>query len=158
MLNISQVILVRTDSNLCRKEFTVHMSAPNSLIKSYLQPCTNSVWGDESEAVAPIIWLIYRTVDARKEEVLFPDLLITLRRHVFRRTPVDFPGSRPGTRPTSIVQWCHDITLAQHVSKMSKLLKLRPTNAGDIVLTFSRGNWCIQMFHWTRLFSHTLLL
>ena len=36
--------------------------------------------GDESEAVAPIIWL-YQTVDARKEEVFFPDLLITLRRH-----------------------------------------------------------------------------
>ena len=38
------------------------------------------MWGDESEAVAPIIWL-YQTVDARKEEVFFPDLLITLRRH-----------------------------------------------------------------------------
>ena len=37
--------------------------------------------GDESEAVAPIIWL-YQTVDAQKEEVFFPDLLITLRRHV----------------------------------------------------------------------------
>ena len=55
MLNISQVILVRTDSNLCRKELTVHWSAPNSLIRSYLQPCTNSMWGDESEAMAPII-------------------------------------------------------------------------------------------------------
>ena len=80
MLNISQVILVRTDSNLCRKELTVHWSAPNSLIRSYLQPCTNSMRGDESEAVAPIIWL-YQTVDAQKEEVFFPDLLITLRRH-----------------------------------------------------------------------------
>ena len=58
----------------------VHWSAPNSLIMSYLQPCTNSMWGDESEVVAPIIWL-YQTVDARKEEVFFPDLLITLRRH-----------------------------------------------------------------------------
>ena len=38
------------------------------------------MWGDESEAVAPIIWL-YQTVDARKEEVFFPDLLITLRKH-----------------------------------------------------------------------------
>ena len=36
--------------------------------------------GEKSEAVAPIIWL-YQTVDARKEEVFFPDLLITLRRH-----------------------------------------------------------------------------
>ena len=80
MLNISQVILVRTDSNLCRKELTVHWSTPNSLIRFYLQPCTNSKWGDESEAVAPIIWL-YQTVDARKEEVFFPDILITLRRH-----------------------------------------------------------------------------
>ena len=79
MLNISQVILVRTDSNLCRKELTVHWSAPNSLIRSYLQPCTNSMWGDESEAVAPIIWL-YQTVDAQKEEFSFPNL-ITLRRY-----------------------------------------------------------------------------
>ena len=78
MLNISQVILMRTDSNLCRKELTVHWSAPNSLIGSYLQPCTNSMWGDESEAVAPIIWL-YQIVDAQKEEVFFPELLITLR-------------------------------------------------------------------------------
>ena len=45
MLNISQVILVRIDSNLCRKELTVHWIAPNSLIRSYLQPCTNSIWG-----------------------------------------------------------------------------------------------------------------
>ena len=78
MLNISHVILMRTDSNLCRKELTVHWSAPNSLIRSYLQPCTNSIWGDESEAVAPIIWL-YQIVDAQKEEVFFPKLLITLR-------------------------------------------------------------------------------
>ena len=39
------------------------------------------MWRDENEAVAPIIWL-YQTVDARKEGVFFPDLLITLRRHV----------------------------------------------------------------------------
>ena len=81
MLNISQVILMRTDSNLCRKELTVHWSAPNSLIRSYLQPCTNAMWGDESEAVAPIIWL-YQIVDAQKEEVVFPELLITLRSYV----------------------------------------------------------------------------
>ena len=36
------------------------------------------MWGDESEAVAPIIWL-YRIVDAQKEEVFLPELLITLR-------------------------------------------------------------------------------
>ena len=78
MWNISQVILMRTDSNLCRKELTVHWSAPNSLIRSYLQPCTNSMWGDESEAVAPIIWL-FQIVDAQKEEVFFPKLLITVR-------------------------------------------------------------------------------
>ena len=80
MLNISKAILVRTDSNMCRKELTVHWSAPNSLIRSYLQPWTNSMWEDESEAVAPIIWL-YQTVDAQNEEVFFPDLLITLRRY-----------------------------------------------------------------------------
>ena len=84
MLNISQVILIRTDSNLCRKELTVHWIAPNSLIRSYLQPCTNSMWGDESEAVAPIIWL-YQIVDAQKEEVFFPELLITLRSYAPKR-------------------------------------------------------------------------
>ena len=35
------------------------------------------MWGDESEAVAPIIWL-YQIVDVQKEEVCFPELLITL--------------------------------------------------------------------------------
>ena len=39
------------------------------------------MWGDESEAVAPIIWL-YQIVDAQKEGVFFPDLLITLRSYV----------------------------------------------------------------------------
>ena len=66
MLNTSQVIIMRTDINLCRKELTVHWSAPNSLIRSYLQPFTNSMLGEESEAVAPIIWL-YHIVDAQKE-------------------------------------------------------------------------------------------
>ena len=36
------------------------------------------MWGDESEAVAPINWL-YQIVDAQKEEVFFSELLITLR-------------------------------------------------------------------------------
>ena len=36
------------------------------------------MWGHESEAVAPIIWS-YQSVDAQKEEVLFPELLIILR-------------------------------------------------------------------------------
>ena len=84
MLNISQVILMRTDSNLCRKELTVHWSAPNSLIRSYLQPCTNSMWEDESEAVAHIIWL-YQIVDAQKEEVFFPELLTTLRSYACKK-------------------------------------------------------------------------
>ena len=39
------------------------------------------MWGVESEAVAPIIWL-YQIVDAQKEEVFFPELLITLRSYV----------------------------------------------------------------------------
>ena len=39
------------------------------------------MWGDESEAVAPIIWL-YQIVDAQKEEVFFPELLITLWSYV----------------------------------------------------------------------------
>ena len=38
------------------------------------------MWWDEREAVAPNSWL-YQTVDAQKEEVFFPALLITLRRH-----------------------------------------------------------------------------
>ena len=83
MLNISQVIHVRTDGNLRRKELTVHWSAPNALIRSYLQPCTNSMWRDESEAVASIIWS-YQTVDARKGEVFFPDFLSGDMRTVFR--------------------------------------------------------------------------
>ena len=36
------------------------------------------MWGDESGVVAPIIWL-YQIVDAQKEEVFFPEFLITLR-------------------------------------------------------------------------------
>ena len=36
------------------------------------------MWGDESEAMAPINWL-YQIVDAQKVEVFFPELLITLR-------------------------------------------------------------------------------
>ena len=36
------------------------------------------MWRDESEAAAPIIWL-FQIVDAQKEEVLFPELLITVR-------------------------------------------------------------------------------
>ena len=44
-----------------------------------------------------------------------------------------------------------------NVNKMSTLLKLRPTNAGYIVLTCSLDNRCIQTFHWTRPFPHTLL-
>ena len=54
MLNISQVVLMRTDSNLCRKELTVHWSAPNSLIRSYLQPCTNSMWGMKVKLWLPL--------------------------------------------------------------------------------------------------------
>ena len=101
MWNISQVILMRTDSNLCRKELTVHWSAPNSLIRSYLQPNTNSMWGDESEAVAPIIWL-FQIVDAQKEEVLFPELLITVRSYGTR--PLLFcVAFRFGTHHTHIL-------------------------------------------------------
>ena len=81
MLNISLVILMRTDSNLCRKELTVHWSAPNSLSGLISSLVQNSMWGDESEAVAPIIWL-YQIVDAQKEEVFFPDLLMTLQSYV----------------------------------------------------------------------------
>ena len=63
--------------------------------------------------------------------------------------------------PVPLRLFSNVMTLHWHnvnVNKMSTLLKLRPTNAGDIVLTFSPGNRCIQTFHWTRLFSHTLLL
>ena len=41
------------------------------------------MWGDESEAVTPIIWL-YQIVDAQKEEVFFPERLITLRSYVYQ--------------------------------------------------------------------------
>ena len=108
MLNISQVILMGTDSNLCRKELMVHWSAPNSLIRSYLQPCTNSTWGDESEAVAPIIWL-YQIVDAQKEEVCFPELLITLRSYAA------LISVRYGA---SVVLWVQSLTYAYVHSKI----------------------------------------
>ena len=55
MVNISQVIIMRTDSNLCRKERLTPLSG---LLSSLVQ----TQWGgggggggDESEAVAPII-------------------------------------------------------------------------------------------------------
>ena len=54
MLDISQVILMRTDSNLCRKQLTVHWSVPNSLIRSYFQPCTNSMWGMKVKLWLPL--------------------------------------------------------------------------------------------------------
>ena len=76
MLNISQVIIMRTDSNLCRKERLTPLSG---LLSSLVQ---TQCGGDESEAVAPIIWL-YQIVDAQKEEVFFPDLLIILQSYVF---------------------------------------------------------------------------
>ena len=44
------------------------------------------MWGDESEAVAPIIWL-YKIVDAQKEEVFFPDFLITLQSYGWHAGP-----------------------------------------------------------------------
>ena len=43
------------------------------------------MWGDESEAVAPIIWL-YQTVDGRKEEVFYPDLSVL----IYRMKPIKF--------------------------------------------------------------------
>ena len=49
------------------------------------------MWRDESEGVAPIIWL-YQTVDAQKEEVFFPDLLITLGRYVISVDYADSAG------------------------------------------------------------------
>ena len=51
------------------------------------------MWRDESEAVAPIIWL-YQIVAAQKEEVFFPELLITLRSYEGREiimTAADMP-------------------------------------------------------------------
>ena len=45
------------------------------------------MWGDESEAVAPIIWL-FQIMDAEKEEVLFPELLITVRSYAPEHTQV----------------------------------------------------------------------
>ena len=42
------------------------------------------MWGDESEAVAAFIWL-YQIVNAQKEEVFFPELLITLQSYVVKK-------------------------------------------------------------------------
>ena len=45
-----------------------------------------------------------------------------------------------------------------NVNKWSTLLKLCPTNADDIVLTFSLCNRCIQTFHWGKLCSRMFSL
>ena len=147
MLNISQVILVRTDSNLCRKELTVHWITPNSLIRSYLQPCTNSMWGDESEAVAPIIWL-YQTVDARKEEVFFPDLLITLRRHEI------FYNGRLGpihTQFNSIISLMHMKSFLTHGSAHSMPLLLM---TWQTQITRTSAALVLTSFTWISWFQH----
>ena len=60
---------------------------------------------DESEAVAPIIWL-YQIVDAQKEEVFFPDLLINLRRHVNVPKPGQNEPNAPSIGPF-LAQFCH---------------------------------------------------
>ena len=63
--------------------------------------------------------------------------------------------------PVPIRLYSNVITIHWHeidVNKMFTLLKLRPTNADDIMLTFSLCNLCIQTLHWTRLCSHTLPL
>ena len=60
------------------------MGSPPGLISSLVQTQCVCVCVDESEAVAPIIWL-YQIVDAQKEEVFFPELLITLRSYVVNR-------------------------------------------------------------------------
>ena len=60
------------------------------------------MWGDESEAVAPIIWL-YQTVDAQKEEVSFSNLLITLHTYAITiPTPTPSDGK---AYFVIIVQW-----------------------------------------------------
>ena len=139
MLNISQVILVRTDSKLCRKELTVHWSASNSLIRSYLQPCTNSMWGHESEAVAPIIRL-YQTVDAQKEDVSLPNLLITLRRYgefIIMSISIMHPSGdyiqcwNHHDYFKNILLWC---------------IKNRWVNAGLCVLTWHKMKWIHSLF------------
>ena len=61
------------------------------------------MWGDESEAVAPIIWL-YQIVDAQKEEVFFPELLITLRSYAKHQGRAgDFTETR--RRQTFLITW-----------------------------------------------------
>ena len=105
------------NSNLCRKELTVHWSVPNSLIRSYLLPCTNSMWGDESEAVAPIIWL-YQIVDAQKEEVFFPELLITLLSYVqcFLNLVILFFTPEPQRVKVYVCCLCSPIHLSVYLS------------------------------------------
>ena len=50
---------------------------PNSLIRSYPQPCTNTELGVKGNQ-----WLsLLQTVDAKKEMIFSPNLLIALRRH-----------------------------------------------------------------------------
>ena len=59
----------------------------NSLIRSYLQPCTNA-----EQRMKGNQWLsLHQTVDAKKERIFSPDFLIALRR--YRDPPL--PGFMP---------------------------------------------------------------
>ena len=113
----------------------MHWSAPNSLFSSFLQPCTNSMWGDESEAVAPIIWL-YQTVDARKEEVFFPNLLITLRRH----EPLSDP-CLPRDRGEGVLGGPH-LTGTFQCSEMIKIQMRRCVSQNKPVNTRVNDSYC----------------
>ena len=58
----------------------------NSLIRSYLQPCTNAEWGMKGiECLS-----LHQTVDAKKEKIFSPDLLIALRRYDISHTVARF--------------------------------------------------------------------
>ena len=74
------------------------------------------MWVDESEAVTPIIWL-YQTVDARKEELFFTDLLITLRSHGEFIGPGEFPAQRPVKRSYDVY---FDLRLNKRLSKQPR--------------------------------------
>ena len=70
---------MRNDNSLWRKGLKVLSGAPNFLIRSYLQPCTQSMW-----RMKGILWFsLSKTMNAKNGKIFSPDLLITLRIHVY---------------------------------------------------------------------------
>ena len=62
----------------------------------------------------------------------------------------------PNPKDCSVMSWHYIDT--KWMTKMSTMQKFHPINADDTVLTSCLGNWCIQTFHWMRLFQHVAVV